>query len=150
MIESKIKFPKKTEVLTAKELGLDYDGIEFEFWSDPGKPVVGELMRIVLWTSNDELQQKTIDEQRKDAKTYFRCVSEIITDCNIAGSSFDTPEETEKTFELPDVAWGFWYDVVAAYLVRLIEVSSNLKKVRSALQSLTNSGNDSKSEPEEK
>lgn len=140
----KISFPKKTKIVEVTEYGLDYPGIKFEFWSDPPKTVVGDLLRIVLWTTNDELKEQTPDEQRRDAKRYFECVSEIVVDCNIEGSSFDTPEDVEQTYQLDTVSWGFWYDVVAGFLVDLIETSVHLKGIREALQKVTDSGSQEK------
>lgn len=135
-------FPKKTEIVDVKDLKLDYEGISFEFWVDPSRTIVSDLMDIVLFTTNDQLKSQDVSQQRKNAKRYFECVSEIIADCSIEGADFSTPESTEKTFELPGVAWGFWYDVVSGYLMKLIETSNHLKKVREALQSLISSGID--------
>lgn len=136
-------FPKKgTKINTKDDYGLEYD-VNFVMWDDPGRRIVGDLLRIVVFTTNEEFSAKSKEEQVKDSQTYFEAVSQVVLDCDVEGSDFSDADAVTKTYELPGVSWGFWYDVIAIYCMKLLNESDNLKKARAALVSLTNSGTDS-------
>jgi hypothetical protein len=144
----KIKFPKKTEIISAEELDImDAPGVVFEFWANPSKPVVNAIYDIVYLTM-EKAAAMTVDEISNLNDRYYIALSELIVDCNIAGLDFSTPKAVEKSFDADDVPINFIYRVVVSYLSRLLDLSDAVKKALALRHLASNSGRGSATKEE--
>ena len=151
----KLAFPKKTTRVFLRDLGFEEDTYEdfyFDFWKDPSRSVVFDLLESVV-QSVDELKGLSHADQVDTSERFFAAVSRAVMDTNIDGLSFDTEEKTRKSFAHPDLPWGFMYTVVTSYVLRLLETQQALKKTLVESAKTLNSGNDNEqkeSEPQQK
>ena len=147
----KIAFPKKTTKVSLADLGFEdeaYDEFYFEFWKDPSRKVVFDLLESVV-QSVDELRGLSKEEQVDTSERFFMAVSRVIVDTNIDGLSFETEEDAQNSFSHPDLPWGFMYTVVTSYVLRLLETQQALKKTLEQSAETLNSGKSKKQKESE-
>ena len=137
----KVAFPKKTVTIDAgNDLGIEgYEGVKFQMWDDPSRSVIVHVVQALQ--SGDD----TIDDQM--AEDFFSAVSQIVVDTNIEGIDFSTRESSMKSFDHETLPWGFMFNVVVSYVVKLINESDSLKKAFGLSSEVETSGN-SKNETE--
>jgi hypothetical protein len=124
----KIKFPKQTETLSTEQLEIeDYPDLLFTFWKNPSRPVVQSVWDMVMLDPT-EIAGMEEHEVEKLENDYYRAISEIIVDTNIADLDLDTPEQVEDAFNRPDLPMGFLHAIVTSYLSYLIKYNDTVKK----------------------
>jgi hypothetical protein len=112
-----------------KHLDKDYDleqDITVEFWKDPSRKVVMDLLEILGRQTSDSITEE--EAERIDVR-YYECVSLIIVDCDIEGISFDTPDESRAAFEAEFLPWGIFHQAMMLYVAELTREHSILKNV---------------------
>ena len=132
---------KKTR-LFLPDLGFteeDYSEFYFEFWKDPSRKTVFDLLESVVQSVND-LQELSKVDQVDISERFFEACSRVILGTNIEGLCFDTPEDAKKSFSSPDLPWGFMYTVITSYTLRLLDTQQALKKTLEASNEILNSG----------
>lgn len=143
---AKIKFPKKSVRINLPDLGYEeelYGEFWFEFWKDPSRAVVLDLVNLIV-QSVDDLRNLKEEEQIETSDKFFDAVSRLITETNIDGLDFSTPGLAQESFSHPDLPWGFMYGVVTSYVLRLLETQQSLKKMLHESAETLNSGSDKK------
>lgn len=141
---TKLAFPKKTTRIYLPDLGFeeeDYKDFYFDFWKDPSRLSVFDLLESVV-QSVEDLRSLDKEKQIDTSDRFFAAVSRVVVDTNIEGLVFGTPEEAQKSFSHPDMPWGFMYSVVTAYVLRLLETQQALKKTLEESAKTLSSGND--------
>lgn len=142
----KIKFPKKSVRIELPDLGYEeetYGAFWFEFWKDPSRTVVFDLLNPIV-QSVDDLRALKETEQIETSDKFFEAVSRLVMDTNIDGLDFSTPQSAQESFRHPDLPWGFMYGVVTSYVLRLLETQQSLKKMLHESVETLNSGDDKK------
>lgn len=107
------------------ELGQD---ITVEFWKDPSRKVILDLLEI-LGSSSSDASSRDEDEAAKMDIRYYECVSLIIVDCNIEGIDFDTPDSARAAFDADFLPWGIFHQAMMMYVAELTREHEILKNV---------------------
>jgi hypothetical protein len=151
-IESEMKkrqYKPQTKILNLRDdLGLDED-INIEVWRDPSRQACMELLLIFGQQNSDAVKELSEEDAAKMNDTYFHYASMILTDCDIKGISFSTPEETQKAFDDERLPWGIFHMALMVYLSRLTDDYQVLKNALRRVRELSNSGNENSENEEE-
>lgn len=130
--------PNVTTLNLRDDLPLDQD-INVEFWKDPSREVVFDLLRI-MGTTPGELDDFTADEILNLDDQYFECASLIFVDCDIKDIDFSTPDSTREAFDDKRIPWGTFHNALLLYVGKLMEEYEVLKNALRRVKSLSDSG----------
>jgi len=139
--------PKTTKLHLDKDLGLGQD-ITIEVWTDPSRQIITDLFEILGAT--DRLDETEEADKEKMNRRYFECASMVLMDCDIEGIDFGTAESTEEAFDDERLPWGIFHQAMIMYISKLTEEYEVLKNALRRVKMLSDSGNEAKSEQEEK
>ena len=130
-----------------KDLGLDQD-ITVEFWKDPSRSVIFDLINIVGASRTDSDTPPSDEESEKMHSRYFECASLMIVDSDVEGLDFSTPESTAASFDDERIPWGTFHMAMLIYLSRLTDEYEVLKNALRRVKELSASGSENQSSEE--
>lgn len=139
--------PKKQIKHLDKDFGLGQD-IKIEFWSDPSRVVIFDLLEIFGMSGTEELDEIPEADKEKMNTRYFECASLILLDCDIEGIDFSTPQSTEEAFDDERLPWGIFHQALLMYISELIDEYQVLKNALGRVKELSNSGEENSSDKE--
>lgn len=125
-----------------KDFGLEQD-IRVEFWADPSRSVIFDLLEVFGMSDTDELDEIPEAEKERMNARYFECASMILVDCDIDKIDFSTPESTEAAFDDDRLPWGIFHQALLMYLAELMEEYQVLKNALRRVSELSSSGKES-------
>lgn len=140
--------PNTVKLHLDKDLQLGQD-ITIEVWEDPSRQIIADLFQIMGSQDSDLDEMEELDKERMNQR-YFECASMMLVDCDIEGIDFSTPESTELAFEDERLPWGIFHQAMILYIAKLTEEYEVLKNALRRARALSGSGNEVKSEQEEK
>lgn len=148
IFEEKKPFRKSHTVIdTKKDFDMEQQH-QIALWKDPSGQVVKDFFSVSV-TKREELDNMSQDEIDELDDKFYRAVSEIIIDTDIAGISFEKPDEARAAFEHPSIDWMFFTNVLLRYVNDILQEANSLKKIFGHTKKTSNSG-ESKSEKDER
>lgn len=149
MRKKKRAFKPNTVIFNLKkDLALNQD-INIEFWIDPSRPIMLDLIRILGYSNSGRMSELSQEEIQEMDDRYFECASLILVDCDIEGIDFSTPESTREAFEDDRLPWGIFHQAILLYTGHLMDEYSALKNVLRRVRNPSNSGENENNQEQE-